>query len=188
MLSSSILSASAPIGHLNPMSISVSFAHAFSLSDSIIVGLLLILIIAGLCALFPTKWSEPLTLFTAVLALATIVLAGVSFLQWKTFNRQAITLDKQAVTLDQQASTLEKTDATMRAGERAFVFVTHKGAGWQRPYMVDGQITRNYPIVWENSGNSPTKNLQLELYCLPITPYTTANPMMNRIKLKRVLN
>jgi hypothetical protein len=56
----------------------------------------------------PAKLREPMTLFTAILAVATIVLVFVSFLQWHTLSQQAVTM--------------EKTDETMRAGERAFVF------------------------------------------------------------------
>jgi hypothetical protein len=64
------------------------------------------------------KVREPLNIFTLLLAVATIGLAIVSFLQWRT--------------LDKQAHTMERTDETLRAGERAFVFLGQSGTGFQR--------------------------------------------------------
>jgi hypothetical protein len=118
-------------------------------------GAVSVLVLVILTALIWERFREPLNLFTGVLALATMALVYVSDLQWRT---------------------LDKTDETWRAGERAFVFLTHNGAGWQQAKMIDGEIVRLFPVVWENSGNSPTRNLVVELYCLPLWPLTTGNP------------
>jgi hypothetical protein len=105
---------------------------------------------------FWVKFLEPLNIFTAVLAAATIVLVYVSWLQRQT---------------------LEKTDETWRAGERAFVFVAQNGVGFLPAKMINGVVARSVPMVWENSGNSPTKNLVIELYCPRVQQSITLNPM-----------
>jgi hypothetical protein len=135
--------------------ISVSLGNGVSFSNGLIFGLLLAALAALTWTIWPNKrdvgssfWAkllEPLTIFTAALV-------GVSVLQWRT---------------------LDRTDDTFRAGERAFVFVTHNSVGWQRAEMINGEPVRQYPIVWENSGNSPTRDLVVKLYCLPLQPLPT---------------
>jgi hypothetical protein len=131
-------------GVLTTVRISVSLADSASFFDGVLFVLLLIAVTALVWTMLSAKVREPLNIFTCVLAIATIGLTIVSFLQWRT---------------------LEKTDETWRAGERAFVFVTHNIAGWQQAKVVNGIINRTYPTVWENSGNSPTRDLVVELYC-----------------------
>lgn len=70
-------------------------------------GAVFVLVLVILTALIWDKLREPLNLFTAVLALATIALVYVSGLQWRT---------------------LDKTDQTWRDGERAYVFPAHNVA------------------------------------------------------------
>jgi hypothetical protein len=113
---------------------------------------------------FWDKCKEPLNIFTAVLASATAFLAFVSILQWRT--------------LDQQARTMERTDETWRAGERAFVFLKLPGDGWQKAQITNGGITmRTLPVTWENSGNSPTRDLVVKLYCVPPQQNAVKNPI-----------
>ena len=103
------------------------------------------------------KFSDLLMLlFTGVLAIATVALVFVSWLQQRT---------------------LDKTDQTWRDGERAYVFPAPNVAVWQPATMANGIVTRAYPIVWENSGNSPTVNLIIKLYCLKPLPLSEANPI-----------
>jgi hypothetical protein len=138
-----------------------------SLSDSasFVEGVVFALLLVVLAALAWERFREPLNIFTAVLALATMTLVYVSWLQQRT---------------------LEKTDETWRAGERAFVFVTHNNVGWQRAKMINGEIVREFPVVWENSGNSPTRDLVVKLYCLPLGPLTIENPISSIDKAKRL--
>jgi hypothetical protein len=76
-----------------------------------------------------------------------------------------------------QQRTLEKTDETFRAGERAFVFVTHSIAGWQPAQTINGEIVRYFPVVWENSGNSPASRLTFETHCPLIQQSVVQNPI-----------
>jgi hypothetical protein len=100
------------------------------------------------------KVREPSNAFNFILAIATIGLAFVSFLQWRT---------------------LDKTDETFRAGERAFVFV--KQIIWGQAQMKDGMAYRSVAPEWENNGNSQTKGLIVELNCPRPTWLTDDNPM-----------
>jgi cytochrome bd-type quinol oxidase subunit 2 len=124
--------------------ISIALADSASFFDGVLFVLLVIATAALIWTMLSAKVREPLNAFTCLLAIATIGLVIVSFLQWRT---------------------LDKTDETFRAGERAFVFVTHNAAEWQPAQMINGQIVRFYPVVWENSGNSPTRDLTLEMHC-----------------------
>jgi hypothetical protein len=112
---------------------------------------------------FWDKCKEPLNIFTFVLALATLALVIVSSLQWRT--------------LDQQAHTMDRTDETMRAGERAFVFLKLPGDGWQKAQITNGRTMRTLPVTWENSGNSPARDLVVKLYCVPPQPNAVKNPI-----------
>jgi hypothetical protein len=67
---------------------------------------------------------------------------------------------------------------TMRAGERAFVFPAQNNVAFlPDTKTIDGKIIRQYPVVWENSGNSPTVNLVIKTYCLNPLPLSEANPI-----------
>jgi hypothetical protein len=131
------------------MRMSASLGDSASFSDGVLFVLLLIAVMALVWTMLSARVREPLNVFTLVLAIATIGLAIVSFLQWRT--------------LGQQARIMERTDETFRAGERAFVFVTHNVGGWQRAEKIKGEIVRSYPIVWENSGASPTRDLVVKI-------------------------
>jgi hypothetical protein len=86
--------------HTQFVRISVSLGDKVSFGDGLAVVLLVMVVAAVLWIMLPAKLRDPMTLFTAILAVATIVLAFVSVLQWRT---------------------LEKTDETMRAAERPFI-------------------------------------------------------------------
>jgi hypothetical protein len=94
-------------------------------------GALLVLVLIILAALMWERFREPLNMFTGVLALATLALVYVSVLQWRT---------------------LDKTDETMRAGERAFVFVKMFQLG------VVNDVQKITPML-ENSGSTPANPL-----------------------------
>jgi hypothetical protein len=67
---------------------------------------------------------------------------------------------------------------TMRAGERAFVFPAQNNVAFlPDTKTIDGKIIRQYPVVWENSGNSPTVNLVIKTYCPNPLPLSEANPI-----------
>jgi hypothetical protein len=89
-----------------------------------------------------TKWKEPLALFTAILAFATVALVWVAKLQWNT---------------------LEKTDETLRAGQRAFVFLENIQMN-QQPALPQGFIWYFVPNL-RNNGTTQTKNLTTRLTC-----------------------
>jgi hypothetical protein len=93
---------------------------------------------------------------TIAIAVPTAALVVVAWFQW---------------------CTSEKTDQTLRAGERAFVFVRHQGSQWTAAKTMSNQIVRSFIVEWENSGNSQTKNLTVDLYCIPPQAFVTANPI-----------
>lgn len=138
------------------MEISVSLSDSATFFDGVLFALLLAAVTALVWTMLSSKVREPLNLFTGVLALATVALVIVSFLQWRT---------------------LDKTDETWRAGERAYVFPAHNVAGWQAGYIKNGIVFRGFPVVWENSGNSPTMDLVAELYCPDLQPRPENNPI-----------
>jgi hypothetical protein len=84
-----------------------------------------------------------------------------------------------AVVLGLQLRMLQQTDKTMRAGERAFVFVNQSPViQWEAAQLMDGNIvTRRASIEWENSGNSQTKNLIVYLNCPRPQKVISSNPM-----------
>jgi hypothetical protein len=135
--------------------ISVALADSASFFDGVLFVLLLIAVTALIWTMLSAKVREPLNAFTCVLAVATLGLVIVSFLQWRT---------------------LDKTDETFRAGERAFVFVTHNGGQWQPARMINGEVLRFLPVVWENSGNSPTRRLTFDLHCPEAQESVVQNP------------
>jgi hypothetical protein len=120
-------------------------------------GALFVLVLVIIAALVWERFRDTLNMFTGVLALATLALVYVSALQW---------------------STLEKTDETARASERAFVFPAQNHVQWLPAVKNKDVVTREFPVVWENSGNSPTVNLVIETYCLSPVPLSEANPIM----------
>jgi hypothetical protein len=136
--------------------ISVSLASSASFTDGLVFGLLLVTVTALFWGIPLADFRNPLTIFTGILALATFGLVYVSWLQQRT---------------------LDQTDETMRAGERAFVFLKLPGDGWQKAQITNGITMRTLPVTWENSGNSPTRDLIVKLYCLPPLLTTVANPI-----------
>jgi hypothetical protein len=95
------------------------------------------------------RLTDPITIFTGILCI-------VGLLQW---------------------CTLEKTDDTMRAGGRAFVFVKQSPGQWTTPRKIGNEIVHSWHIEWENSGNSQTKELILELYCVRPQKTSVADPI-----------
>jgi hypothetical protein len=87
------------------------------------------------------KVKDPMTLFTALVALFTFLLFIVAGLQW---------------------GTLEKTDHTLRSGQRGFAFV--KEANWLAT-MRGGKIFWWALPNWENSGNTPITSVDFQLAC-----------------------
>jgi hypothetical protein len=140
------------VAHTQLMGVTASLSDSASFFDGVLV--VLVLIIAA--ALVWDRFREPVTMFTGVLALATLALVYVSVLQWRAS---------------------EKTDETFRAGERAFVFPAQNNVAFQLAREIAGKVIRLYPIVWENSGNSPTVNLVIKTYCLDSLPLPEENPI-----------
>ena len=136
--------------------IGASLSDSATVSDGVLFVLFLIAVATLVWTMLPAKVREPLTIFNGVLAIATIGLAIVSFLQWRT---------------------LDRTDETFRAGERAFVFLKLPGDGWQPAQTINGEVDRALPVVWENSGNSPTRDLVIKLYCVPPQQNAVENPI-----------
>lgn len=89
------------------------------------------------------KIKEPLTVFTALLAVATVALAFVAGLQWDT---------------------LEKTDHTLRAGQRAFVFLNGITMT-EHPVQPTG-YEWYFTASIENNGSTQTKGLFHRLSCV----------------------
>jgi hypothetical protein len=155
---------SSSLVHTQHVGINVSLGSGATFFDGVLFALLLAILTALFWKIPLAKLREPVTLFTAVLAFATAVLAFVSVLQWRT--------------LDQQARIMDRTDETFRAGERAFVFPAPNNVGFlPATKTADGKINRWYPSVWENSGNSPTVNLVINTYCLKPLIFAEANPI-----------
>jgi hypothetical protein len=143
--------------HAQLVRISVSLADSASFFDGVLFVLLLMAVTALVWTMLSAKVREPLNIFTCVLAIATIGLTIISFLQWRT---------------------LEKTDETWRVGERAFVFLKLPGDGWQKAQItINGITMRTLPVTWENSGNSPTRDLVVKLYCVPPQLNAVKNPI-----------
>jgi hypothetical protein len=90
---------------------------------------------------FFERLKDPLTLFTAILATATVGLGLLAGLQWQT---------------------LEKTDHTLRSGQRGFAFVK---STWWRPYARQSGLVWWALPEWENSGNTPIMHVDIELSC-----------------------
>jgi hypothetical protein len=89
-----------------------------------------------------------------VTAVVTVALAGVAWLQW---------------------GTLEKTDHTLRAGQRAFVFV--KQGAWTTGKKVGDEVNRSLAVVWENNGNSQTRDMRVSLWCPRPSAFETVDPI-----------
>lgn len=102
------------------------------------------------------KFKDPLSIFTFVLAVATIVLTWVAILQkW----------------------TLDRTDETARAGQRAFVFPKQEGNNWTTGRKDGEEVRRSFAVVWENSGNSPTREMTVSLWCPRPNVFNQVDPV-----------
>jgi hypothetical protein len=88
-----------------------------------------------------TKTWDPLTLFTAILAIGTLALAWVAALQWET---------------------LETTDQTSRLRDRAFVYF---GDPPLTPYPANQPIVWGVGITVVNAGNMPARSVMIEYDC-----------------------
>jgi hypothetical protein len=88
-----------------------------------------------------TKLKEPLTVFTAILALGTVALAIIAVLQWRT---------------------LEKTDQTSRLRDRAFVYFNNPPL---TPYPPDKSIVWGVGITVLNAGNMPARSIVIQYDC-----------------------
>jgi hypothetical protein len=84
-----------------------------------------------------TKLKDPMTLFTAILALATLSLVWVAALQWNT---------------------LEKTDETLRAAQRPWIKYSDIQIASPLTYNENGMnITLRFFL--KNTGTSPAQNV-----------------------------
>jgi hypothetical protein len=102
-----------------------------------------------------TKLKDPLTLFTAILAVATVALVWVAALQWDTLEKTDHTV-KETLQQNRDALVIQQR-AFMTAKEIRFEPLTIfgiKGATWLAN------------VFWENSGNTPTKNLTIIANCV----------------------
>ena len=102
-----------------------------------------------------TKLNDPLTLFTAALAVATVALVWVAALQWDTLENTDHTI-KETLQQDRDALVIQQR-AFMTAKEIRFEPLTMfgiKGTTWLAN------------VLWENSGNTPTKNLTIIANCV----------------------
>jgi hypothetical protein len=82
---------------------------------------------------FWSKTKDPLNLFTAILAVSTILLTVIAGFQWRT---------------------LEKTDQTIKAQERAFLYVETFNTATNGNTLVAAP-------VWKNSGSTPATSVQI---------------------------
>jgi hypothetical protein len=101
------------------------------------------------------KFQDPMTLFTAVLAVATVALVWVAALQWDTLEKTDHTI-KETLQQNRDALVVQQR-AFMTAKEIRFEPLTMfgiKGATWLAN------------VYWENSGNTPTKNLTIVANCV----------------------
>jgi hypothetical protein len=99
---------------------------------------------------------DPIVWATIVIAFFAFISACIAGLQW---------------------CTLEKTNETMRAGERAFVFVKQGPTNWFDTKINGKDVSRSFVVEWENSGNSQTRDMVIQLFCVPLQPFTSSDPI-----------
>ena len=111
-----------------------------------------------------TLW---LVAFTGVLAVSTI---GHWIVTWRASVSQAHDMKASIAAAERSASIAREA---MIAGERAFVFATGVLAFWEIDQTTRDHLWRFRPN-WENSGDTPTKNMTMHSECLlvpsPIAP------------------
>jgi hypothetical protein len=109
--------------------------------------------------MLPAKLRDPMTLFTAILAVATIVLAFVSVLQWLT---------------------LEKTDETMRAAERPFIGIDPNEITINSPltFGTNGP-SFNFDMWLKNTGKSTAIHVAAIVNGLHIEPFMPSGILMS---------
>jgi hypothetical protein len=93
-------------------------------------------------------WTRRVGIFTAVLAATSIITGFIFFYQWRAMHEAN-----------------EDTRNALIAIQRAFVFV--QATKWQ-PFMGpvdDDAVAWNVYPYWENSGNTPTRGLEVQVYC-----------------------
>jgi hypothetical protein len=90
---------------------------------------------------FLARLNDPIVLFNAILAVATISLGLIAFLQWKI---------------------LQRTDLTLQAGERAFVYMKDIDVQQLKPSSQGWQITPS--II--NNGTTAATSLSTAVLCL----------------------
>lgn len=110
-----------------------------------------------------TLW---LVSFTGVLAVSTI---GLWIVTWRASAGQARDM-KASIAAAERSADIAR-DA-MIAGERAFVFATNIMPFWEQ--SPDGAYNWRFRPNWENSGDTPTRNMTMHSECLlvpsPIAP------------------
>ncbi|TYL94098.1 hypothetical protein FXB40_19935 [Bradyrhizobium rifense] len=97
--------------------------------------------------------------FTGVLAVSTI---GLWIVTWRASKAQG--RDMKA-SIDASKRAADIAHDAMIAGERAFVFATGVLAYWEI-HKPTGQYHWRFRPNWENSGDTPTKNMTMHSECL----------------------
>jgi hypothetical protein len=106
------------------------------------------------------SWTRRVGIFTAVLAATSIVTGVIFFYQWRAMHEAN-----------------EDTRNALIAIQRAFVFVeTTKWQPFKEPAGNDVVAWNVYPH-WENSGNTPTRDLEVQVYC-PVSDTPVDDPTM----------
>jgi hypothetical protein len=72
---------------------------------------------------------------------------------------------------------LKKTDDTLRAGQRAFVFVKRPISSWTAAKKIGDETVRSFYIEWENNGNSQAQYLKVTLWCPRPSAFDTIDPI-----------
>jgi hypothetical protein len=72
---------------------------------------------------------------------------------------------------------LKKTDDTLRAGQRAFVFVKRESNSWAVATQNGADINRQFYLTWENNGNTQTRDLKVALFCPRPNVFDTTDPI-----------
>jgi hypothetical protein len=109
--------------------------------------------------------------FNAVIAVATTVYVCFAALQWCTMRDQlrqmqssSTQTDNMIAALQNQAASLSGQLASMKAFQRAFLSIeTILDSTYD-----SGAVPKHYMrFVYVNSGNTPTRNLSIEIACIP---------------------
>ena len=91
--------------------------------------------------------------FAGIVAFFTAVLAYVSW-------RQTKLMENQSEAFDNQTKLMANQERLIKNSERAFVFVNSYKLTFN-PYRIDGEIQWTISATFENSGNTPAKNMRI---------------------------